>query len=226
MLGTIERGTSVCNCVPNILGCSGVTTERLVRCWLLRDRRSSTKIEQHGWRGNRRETSLRYCYQTCYHFLEKAARNRMNQGPTRSSMSLKHKEQHERRRNINQTHNPKVEGSNPSPATKSFNRLRVFEHRTKLPLTPNSQNWLCRARVHGGLRLQNHLHDLAIGVSLGVGHGLAVNVHGRLDAGVTHQLLLGGERSACIVHPGSVAVPEGLPSDPISQSDWKSTRLN
>jgi hypothetical protein len=59
------------------------------------------------------------CYQTCYHFLQKAARNKMNQGPTRWTMSLKYKEQHETRRNINQTHNPKVEGSNPSPATKT-----------------------------------------------------------------------------------------------------------
>src|SRR5258708_21524926 len=60
------------------------------------------------------------CYQTCYHFLQKAARNRTNQEPTRWIMSLKYKAQHEGRRNINQTHNPKVEGSNPSPATNSF----------------------------------------------------------------------------------------------------------
>jgi len=36
-------------------------------------------------------------------------------------MSLKYKEQHETRGNINQTHNPKVEGSNPSPATNFIN---------------------------------------------------------------------------------------------------------
>ena len=59
------------------------------------------------------------CYQTCYHFLEKTARNRKKHVPTRWIMSLKYKEQHETRRNINQTHNPKVEGSNPSPATKT-----------------------------------------------------------------------------------------------------------
>ena len=120
---------------PNILGCSGVTTERLVRCWLLWDRRSSTKIEQHGWRGNRRETSLRYCYQTCYHFLQKAARNRMNQGQRGWTMSLKYKEQHETRRNINQTHNPKVGGSNPPPATNFINRLRGS---SGVPQTPIS----------------------------------------------------------------------------------------
>jgi len=60
---------------------------------------------------------------------------------------------------------------------------------------------------------------VALGFKLvGVAHGLAVSVHGRLDDGVTHQLLLDGERSPCIVHPRSVAVPEGLPSDPISES--------
>ena len=42
-------------------------------------------------------------------------------------MSLKYKKQHETRRNINQTHNPKVEGSNPSPATNLFNKLRASE---------------------------------------------------------------------------------------------------
>jgi hypothetical protein len=52
------------------------------------------------------------CYQTCYHFIEKAARNRMNQGPPGWFMSLNYKEQHETRRNINQTQKPKVGGSN------------------------------------------------------------------------------------------------------------------
>ena len=57
--------------------------------------------------------SLRPCYQARYHFLESSP-DRMNQGPTNRIMSLKYKEQHEFRRNVNQTHNPKVEGSNPS----------------------------------------------------------------------------------------------------------------
>jgi hypothetical protein len=30
---------------------------------------------------DRSENGWRKCYQTCYHFLEKTARNRMNQGP-------------------------------------------------------------------------------------------------------------------------------------------------
>jgi hypothetical protein len=71
-----------------------------------------------------KQSSLRARYQTCYHFLEKAARNRRNQGPTRWIMSLKYKEQHETRRNLNQTHNPKVEGSNPSPPTYFFGSER------------------------------------------------------------------------------------------------------
>ncbi len=52
-------------------------------------------------------------------------------------MSLKYKEQHETRRNINQTHNPKVEGSNPSPATNLFNRLRATG---KIKLRPTHIN--------------------------------------------------------------------------------------
>jgi hypothetical protein len=35
-------------------------------------------------------------------------------------MLLTYKEDHKLKRNIDKTHNPKVEGSNPSPATKSF----------------------------------------------------------------------------------------------------------
>jgi hypothetical protein len=34
-------------------------------------------------------TAAERCYQTCYHFPEKAARNRMNQGPTGWAISLK-----------------------------------------------------------------------------------------------------------------------------------------
>jgi hypothetical protein len=42
-------------------------------------------------------------------------------------MSLKYKEQHKTRRNVNQTHNPKVEGSNPSPATKTPSESIISE---------------------------------------------------------------------------------------------------
>ena len=38
---------------------------------------------------NRPAAGVERCYQTCYHFLEKAARNRMNQGPSGWVMSLK-----------------------------------------------------------------------------------------------------------------------------------------
>src|ERR1039457_5206741 len=47
-------------------------------------------------------------------------------------MSLKYKKQHETRRNINQTHNPKVAGSNPAPATKypqQLARIAFLPHR-------------------------------------------------------------------------------------------------
>ena len=46
---------------------------------------------------NQRKMSLRFCYQTCYHFLQEPARNRMNQEATRWIMSLKYKEQDELR---------------------------------------------------------------------------------------------------------------------------------
>ena len=46
-------------------------------------------------------------------------------------MSLKYKEQHETRRTINRTHNPKVEGSNPSPATKTLLPLPPTKPKTE-----------------------------------------------------------------------------------------------
>ena len=39
-----------------------------------------------------------------------------------------------------------------------------------------------------------------------VRHGLPINVHRGLDAGVTHQLLSYGERRSCFIQPRSIAV--------------------
>jgi hypothetical protein len=50
------------------------------------------------------------CYQSCYQFLQKPAQSTVNQGPPKWIISLKYKEQHESRRNTNQTHNPMVGG--------------------------------------------------------------------------------------------------------------------
>jgi len=83
------------------------------------------------------------CYQTCYHFLERVARNRMNQGPSGWVMSLKYKEQHKTRRNVNQTHNPKVEGSNPSPRNQNsflINNFQEKQKEAKNSLLPNCSN--------------------------------------------------------------------------------------
>jgi hypothetical protein len=55
----------------------------------------------------------------------------------------------------------------------------------KLPLAPNSRNSVVPA--HGFLRfaaVQDHLHNLAVSLTLTVRHGLSINVHGRLDARV------------------------------------------
>ena len=40
-------------------------------------------------RGSQGERLAERCYQTCYHFLEKATRNRMNQGPSGWVIPLK-----------------------------------------------------------------------------------------------------------------------------------------
>jgi hypothetical protein len=42
-------------------------------------------------------SSWRPCYQTRYHFLQKATRNRTDQGPTAWTMPLQYKEHHETR---------------------------------------------------------------------------------------------------------------------------------
>jgi hypothetical protein len=52
-----------------------------------------------------------------------------------------------------------------------------------------------------------------VGQTLRVRHGLPINVHRRLDAGMAHQLLLDGERRSSFVQPGPVAVPERMPTD-------------
>ena len=63
----------------------------------------------------------------------------------------------------------------------------------KLPLAPNSRNRRFFGRFAA---VQDHLYNLAVGLTLTVRHGLPVNVDRGLDAGVPHQLLLDGERRA------------------------------
>jgi len=62
-------------------------------------------------------------------------------------------------------HNPKVEGSNPSPATNPFNRLHGLEAHQKLPLAPNNRNSVVPA--HGFRQFaafQDHFYNLTVGL--------------------------------------------------------------
>jgi hypothetical protein len=52
-----------------------------------------------------------------------------------------------------------------------------------------------------------------VSLTFTVGHGLAIDVHRGLDAGVTHQLLLDGERRPGLIQPRPVAVPKRVPAD-------------
>ena len=61
--------------------------------------------------------------------------------------------------------------------------------------------------------IKDHLHDFAVCLTLGIRHGLAVDVHRGLNAGVAHQLLLDGERRPCLIQPRPLAVPEGVPAN-------------
>src|SRR6266550_2140076 len=94
----------------------------------------------------------------------------------------------------------------------------------KLPLTPNSRNSVVVA--HGFLRfaaVQDHFHNLAVSLTLTIRHGLSINVHRGLDARVTHQLLLDGERRSSLIQPRSIAVAERMPSDIATDSGCDSS---
>jgi hypothetical protein len=64
-----------------------------------------------------------------------------------------------------------------------------------------------------------------VSLTLTVRHGLPVNIHRGLDAGVAHQLLLDGERRASFIPPGPIAVPERVPSDIGRDAGFSNVRL-
>src|SRR5262249_17626170 len=72
----------------------------------------------------------------------------------------------------------------------------------KLPLSSEVPR---RVRTGLGLngfpRFQDQFNYLAMGLTLAVCHGLAVNVHRGLDAGVAHQLFLDGCRRSRVIQP-------------------------
>ncbi len=64
------------------------------------------------------------CYQSCYHSPQKPAQIRMKEEQSEAVKLLTYMEKWRSIRSCRRTHNPKVEGSNPSPAT----NLRFLPH--------------------------------------------------------------------------------------------------
>jgi len=56
-------------------------------------------------------------------------------------------------------HNPKVVGSNPTPATNQINNLQESQKSNRLPISPNKKSRCLGARQH---RLEHHFNDLPI----------------------------------------------------------------
>jgi hypothetical protein len=67
--------------------------------------------------------------------------------------------------------------------------------------------------LSSSLLLKDHLHNFAVSLTFGVRHGVAVDVHRGLDAGVAHQLLLDGERRPGLIQPRPIAVPKRVPAN-------------
>ncbi len=109
-------------------------------------------------------------------------------------------------------HNPKVVGSNPTPATKeSITYRRRFPKQDSIipqsEMAPPNQSFFieglwCLSPLSHVQRFAKHQpYDLAIGFALRVCHRPSVDIHRRLDRGVTHQLLLHLHRSASLIEP-------------------------
>ena len=96
---------------------------------------------------------------------------------------LKNKNEQETARKAGKTHNPKVEGSNPSPATTLFKRLRASKRTSKTTLDHDSHRcrfrglrlWLVRGVTS---RLKYHLHHFPVCLPFAVRHCPAVDIHG------------------------------------------------
>jgi len=84
-------------------------------------------------------------------------------------------------------HNPKVGGSNPSPATNPSNKLQVSKRNLKTIL--DHINVRFRVFVYNRIRrfyLQDHLNYIAVCPPLAVRHRPAVHIHRCLNAGMAH----------------------------------------
>ena len=84
-------------------------------------------------------------------------------------------------------HNPKVGGSNPSPATNPSNKLQVTKRNLKTILDHiNQRFWFFLYNRVGRFYLQDHLNYIAVCLPLTVRHRPAVDIHCCLNAGVAH----------------------------------------
>ena len=109
-------------------------------------------------------------------------------------------------------HNPKVVGSNPTPATNAIIGLRATD-----VFTAGAKKGIKAAPLRNAINKgcfgssfsfcfphflpQHHLHDFAVGFALRFHHGVAVDVHGGGDLRVPHELLLHAYRCANQVQP-------------------------
>ena len=130
-------------------------------------------------------------------------------------------------------HNPKVVGSNPTPATKESSSYETSKNPIKSPLSPN-RKWLLLNQpffTEGLLCLMSSLSrrpsfrrmpsptTWLLALRLESCHRPSIDVHRRLDGGVSHQLLLHLHGSACLVQPRAVGVAERMPPDAVRQAD-------
>ncbi len=120
-------------------------------------------------------------------------------------------------------HNPKVAGSNPAPATKSFNNLRR-SGRSDKPHCPPIRTALFHEQLQcPRLRLSpaslSRTPILQLGCLPGVWfpsspvHKHSSDIHRRLDRGMAHPFVLYLHRSARLIEPGAVGVAERVPPD-------------
>jgi hypothetical protein len=126
-------------------------------------------------------------YQTFYPSLRETIKNNKNDPLVHQGMPLIHKRHREQTRSRSETHNPKVGGSNPSPATNPSNKLQVAKRNLKTILDHIKLRF--RVFLYNRIRrfyLQDHLNYIAVGLPLAVRHRPAVDIHCCLNAGVTH----------------------------------------
>jgi hypothetical protein len=113
----------------------------------------------------------------------------------------------------NCSHNPKVAGSNPAPAT-TFQRLTGAAPNPKGAKRCKSASRKARFAFYPQDRSQCHPNHVAVCLSLGRGHRCSsIDVHSRLDRGVSHQFLLDRHRCAGFLKPSAVGVPKRMPAD-------------